>query len=376
MKIKYLITGCIFILFMGGCSSTQNLSNDKKQHITVPEAYQVMADFGIISQYDANQMAKTGKMALAKNINNFNSSVAGQLTNNGSMLAGFAIAQLFGGGVSLSSFFNPSLAFRSTAHKNKLTKPYLFIPVDDLCDEVCAENKLIEITHTIAKYYAENYARQIARMENRAYEPLRVGKAEEVKYEFGKGVTTLWGSPSKSYDANISGLTKKHEKVLNDKTILSKANADFFRINGQRFYGSRISTVDNFRIALGLRGWPEQNVRDNSLVLGMVKASEEHDFIYIETLRGFPKTPDGRYTSGHGEFVNSIGDFMIKGGKYIQLGIYTHPDNQLKDLDKMNHLGVQIKHALDDLVPEVLEEAGSSSNEIKMTASSELNQGN
>jgi hypothetical protein len=368
---KLIIIGAV-VSIITGCGSTTSGTAPAQSNINVPEAYQVMADFDIISQSDANRMAKSGKMALTQNINNFNTSVVGQLSNSGSMFIGYGIAQLFGGGVSLMDFFNPAVGFQSTAYKNKLQKPYLFIPVDRKCDEECVNKKLLDITDSIAKHMAENYARQLDALGIRPYEPITVSSAKEIEPESQFKKWDLFsGDTARAYDVTFSGIDEKYADELNQLNILNVIDGGFFYVNGQRYYGSKISTTDNYAIFLRLIGFPEAQMRDNSLVLGMVKASEEHDFIYISTLRAFLKNDEGKYAAGSNVKTRSLGDFMIKNGKYTQLGIYSHPDNQLQGLDTMNHLNVKIGHALDDLVEEVLAEEAASSSGGAMTPSSD-----
>lgn len=367
---KLIIIGAV-VSIITGCGSTTSGTPPTQSNINVPEAYQVMADFDIISQYDANQMAKSGKMALAKNVGNFKTSVAGQLTNNGSMFAGFAIAQFFGGGVSLMDFFNPAVAFRSTAHANNLNKTYMFLPVDADCNKECANDKLISITQKIAEYTAENYARHLHEIGKREYRPIDVGKVEQVKYDLIFRKMGAFSRVSWAYDVVFSDIEEPYSDELNTATFLAVYDADFIYVNGQKYYGSRVSSSESFNVYLRLLGWPETKVRDNSMILAMARASKEDKFIYIDTIRDYPKLPNGEYKVGKGVQSRVLGDFMIKDGKYIQLGIYPHPDNHFKDLDKMNYLDVKIGHALDDLVEEVLAEEAASSSGGAMTPSSE-----
>lgn len=104
-----IITASAIVL--AGCGSTTKTVNpdlvSNETPPAMPESYQTMIDFGIIDKYEANQVVNGQREALSNNLGEFRESALGQLTDGGDMFIGFAIAQLFGGGVALTDFFNP-----------------------------------------------------------------------------------------------------------------------------------------------------------------------------------------------------------------------------------------------------------------------------
>ena len=291
-----IITASAIVL--AGCGSTTKTVNpdlvSNETPPAMPESYQTMIDFGIIDKYEANQVVNGQREALSNNLGEFRESALGQLTDGGDMFIGFAIAQLFGGGVALTDFFNPLAMFRSPKHQNHLKKSFFWVEVDDDCDEECGYQKIYDILTLAAQLYANNYIQLAKRMDKNNELNLGDGPATikplEVIEAKGSKQNIFFEKISKSYLTDIIELPAEYDALEKKRPFFTVWEADFTTVNGKRYFGSRVTTKELFTVNFHRIGQYSSWFYDNSQTFGLAKASETYpDFIYIETQNFVPQ---------------------------------------------------------------------------------------
>ena len=328
-----------------GCGSTDNeidpelISNTPPPKM--PESYQTMVDFRIISKSDANKVVNGQRQTVQNKMGEFRTSAAGQLTDDGKMFVGFGLAQLFGGGVSLGNFFNPYALLRSTAHENHLKKSFFWVKVDDDCDEECGYQKIYDVLTLAAQYSADNFMRMRAKyLDGVEYEPAEIAPLKVVDAKFSK-INILMQKLSKSYMTDIINLDRKWDFLEIDRPFFSVYDADFITVNGKRYFGSRVTTGELFTARFHRLGQHKNWPFDNSLTLGLAKATETYPgTIFIET-QNFVQQ---RSVEDPDKFINPCqGDLMVTQGKVTFMHLFPHcaPVN----IDKSNLINAQVHDA-------------------------------
>lgn len=336
---KSLILPTMFGLFLTACGSTEKTGSQAVNNAppAMPESYQTMVDFGIISKNDAMQVVNGQRKALSDNFYRFKESALGQVTDGGDMFLGFAIAQLFGGGVALTDFFNPLSMFRSNNHENHLKKTFFWVEVEEDCDRECGYQKIYDIVSLAAKEQTKNLVllseKGIVEHDWKMANDIKSPISEVEVYGAKK---TLFGKNlSKSYSNNLLIMPADYDSFDRVRPLLSVWDADFVTVNGKRYFGSRVTTRETFTASLHRMGQHYRWDYDNSQTLGFAKASEIYpDFILIETQNCISQFPIG---SRETIVKTCQGDLVISKGKVTYMNLFAHSGQvRMKESNMIN----------------------------------------
>lgn len=369
---KSLVIPVMLVLILTACSSTEN--NDP-QLVTnappvMPESYQTMVDFGIISKNEAMQVVNGQRKAVSDNFYQFKESALGQLTDGGDMFLGFAIAQLFGGGVSLTDFFNPLALFRSNNHENHLKKTFFWVEVEEDCDRECGYKKIHDIVSLAAKEQTKNLVllseKGIVERDWKLAQDVESPISEVEVYGAKK---TLFGeNKSKSYSNNLLVMPSNYDSFDRVRPILSVWDADFIRVNGKRYFGSKVTTRETFTASLHRMGQYYRWDYDNSQTLAFAKASEVYpNFILIETQNCISQFPIG---SRETIVKTCQGDLVITKGKATFMNLFAH-SGQVKMVES-NMINANIHDARTEIFTEEEWKALFEKNQEEVTVSNNL----
>ena len=351
MKTSLLALTAIALLLAGCGSTDKGVNPDLVSNETppqMPESYQTMVDFRIISESDANKVVNGQRQTIENKMANFRGSVAGQLTNDGKMFVGFGLAQLFGGGVALTDFFSPLALLRSTAHENHLTKSFFWVEVDDDCDEECGYQKMYDVLSLAAQHYADNYLKLLSSKIDGIDPGPAILKPLEVVDPPSPKLNMLLQSVSKSYKTDILNLDEQYDVLGNGRPFFTVWDADFITVKGKRYFGSRVTTAELFTVQFHRIGQYSSWWYDNSQTFGLAKASETYpDFIYIET----QNFVDQDSADNPGERMRKCqGDLMITKGKVTFMHLF--PDCEPVRLEDSNMINAQVHDARSEIFTE------------------------
>lgn len=350
MNESHLVLITITMLVITGCSSTQPNTNSVKEVSAppvMPESYQTMVDFGIVSENEAKRVVNGQRKALSDNIYEFKESALGQVTDGGNMFVGFGIAQLLGGGVSLSDFFNPLSMLRGTNHENHFKKTFFWVEVEEECEKACAEQKMKDIVELAAKEHSRNLLLLNKKIDSE-YKWEKNSEAKEVVREdtvYGAKKTLFGKVLSKSYINELVITPEGYDSYDNIHAFFSLWDGDFINVKGKRYYGSRVTTKDYFTASMHRMGQHFRWDYDNSKTLGFAKASETYpDFILIETQNCISEFPLG----SRDKIVRGCqGDLMISNGKVTYMHLF--PKSTQKNLEMSNMIGAEIHDAREEI---------------------------
>ncbi len=349
---KSLILPAMFGLFLTACSSTENTDSQTVTNAppAMPESYQTMVDFGIISKNDAMQVVNGQRKALSDNFYRFKESALGQVTDGGDMFLGFAIAQLFGGGVALTDFFNPLSMFRSNNHENHLKKTFFWVEVEEDCDRECGYQKIYDIVSLAAKEQTKNLVllseKGIVEHDWKMAQDVESPISEVEVY--GAKKTLFNENLSKSYSNNLLIMPTNYDSFDRVRPLLSVWDADFITVNGKRYFGSRVTTRETFTASLHRMGQHYRWDYDNSQTLGFAKASEVYpNFILIETQNCISQFPIG---SRETIVKTCQGDLVISKGKATYMNLFAH-SGQVK-MTESNMINAKIHDARTEIFTE------------------------
>lgn len=342
----------MFTILLTACSSTDKPSPQAVTNAppVMPESYQTMVDFGIISKNDAMQVVNGQRKALSDNFYRFKESALGQVTDGGNMFLGFAVAQLFGGGVALTDFFNPLSMFRSNNHENHLKKTFFWVEVEEDCDRECGYRKIQRIVSVAA---AEQTKNLVLMSENGIVQhdwKMAQGVESPIsEVEVYGAKKTLFGKNlSKSYSNNLLITPQDYDSYDRERPILSVWDADFITVNGKRYFGSKVTTAETFTASLHRMGQQYRWDYDNSQTLGFAKASEVFpDFILIETQNCISEFPIGSR-----ETISRAcqGDLVISNGKVTYMNLFANSE-QVK-MTESNMVDAKIHDARTEIFTE------------------------
>lgn len=369
---KSLVIPVMLGLILTACSSTET-SDSQPVAIAppaMPESYQTMVDFGIISEKEAMQVVNGQRKALSDNFYQFKESALGQITDGGDMFLGFAIAQLFGGGVALTDFFNPLALFRGNRYENHLKKTFFWVEVEEGCDRECGYKKIYDIVSLAAKEQAKNLVllseKGIVKhkwdINKESESPIREFEAYGTKKSF------FGESVSKSYANNILVMPEGYEPYSVERSFFSLWDADFIYVDGKRYFGSKVTTKEFFTATLNRMGNYYRWDYDNSQTLGFAKASETYpDFILIETQLC--------YSQKDINFNNNIveacqGDLVIADGKVTYMHLL--PRSKSRNLQESNMINANIHDARTEIFTEEEWKALFEKNQEEVTVSNNL----
>ncbi|MCQ8850551.1 hypothetical protein NQT74_18370 [Alteromonas stellipolaris] len=352
LSLVSFVTATLIILY--GCGSTPDTVQPDKIGITappaIPQSYQTMVDFGIINASDANEVVNGQRTALSNNLGKFRESALGQLTDGGDMFLGFAIAQLFGGGVSLTDFFNPLSMFRGNQYENHLKKTFFWVEVDENCDRECAFKKIKKIVASAATAHTENLIKISEKGDSqfnwkRNYDAKTAVREIDV---FGTKKTFFGKKLSKSYANNLVIMPEDYDSYKREKAFFTIWDAEFKTVNGKRYFGSKITTRESFTASLHRMGNYFRWEYDNSQTLGFAKASETYpDFILIETQNCISQFP---FRSRDKVIRTCQGDLLINGGKVTYMHLF--PDSNTVRLQDSNLINAKIHDARSEIFTE------------------------
>ncbi|WP_420935472.1 hypothetical protein ACOJR9_06300 [Alteromonas sp. A081] len=371
MKKSLILSGMLGIL-LTACSSTDNADSQPVTNAppAMPESYQTMVDFGIISKSDAMQVVNGQRKALSDNFYRFKESALGQVTDGGDMFLGFAIAQLFGGGVALTDFFNPLSMFRSNNHENHLKKTFFWVEVEEGCDRQCGYKKIYDIVSLAAKEQTKNLVllseSGIVEHNWKMTEDVESPISEVEVY--GAKKTLLGKNLSKSYSNNLLIIPQNYDSFDRVRPLLSVWDADFINVNGKRYFGSKVTTRETFTASLHRMGQHYRWDYDNSQTFGFAKASEVYpDFILIETQNCISQFPIGSRET----IVRTCqGDLVISKGKVTYMNLFAHSE-QVK-MTESNMINAKIHDARTEIFTEQEWKALFEKNDGEETVSNRL----
>ncbi|WP_338455112.1 hypothetical protein [uncultured Alteromonas sp.] len=342
---KSLILPAMFGFLLTACSSTDNTDSQLVTNAppAMPESYQTMVDFGIISENDAMQVVNGQRKALSDNFYRFKESALGQVTDGGDMFLGFAIAKLFGGGVALTDFFNPLALFRSNNHENHLKKTYFWVEVEEDCDRECGYQKIYDIVSLAAKEQTNNLVNLVDK--GVVEHDWRLNEDAELpinEFETYGSKKTLFGKNlSKSYANELLIMPEGYDSFESKRPFLSVWDADFITVKGKRYFGSRVTTKETFTASLHRMGNYYRWDYDNSQTLGFAKASETYpNFILIETQNCISQFPIGTRE----RIVKTCqGDLIITKGKVTYMSLFAH--SGLARIEESNMINAKVHDA-------------------------------
>ncbi|NDW15182.1 hypothetical protein GTQ48_06575 [Alteromonas genovensis] len=353
MKKSLILSGMLGIL-LTACSSTDNADSQSVTNAppAMPESYQTMVDFGIISKNDAMQVVNGQRKALSNNFYRFKESALGQVTDGGDMFLGFAIAQLFGGGVALTDFFNPLALFRGNRYENHLKKTFFWVEVEEDCDRECGYKKVYDIVSLAAKEHTKNLVllsengvvEHDWKMNKELESPIREFEAYGTKKSF------FGETLSKSYANDLLIMPEGYEPYSVERSFFSLWDADFIYVNGKRYFGSKVTTKEFFTATLHRMGNYYRWDYDNSQTLGFAKASETYpNFVLIETQICYAQR-DISYRNTNESVEACQGDLVIADGKVT----YTHllARSSARNLQKSNMINAKIHDARTEIFTE------------------------
>ena len=341
---------CAIALAMTGCGSTENVAVDAPaiiQHPELPESYQTLVDFGILDKRDAELVVLGYQKSIRERSASLGSSALSQVTDDGNMFAGFFLAQLFGGGVSLTDFFTPYSLFQNPVHKNLLAKTYFFVEVDEDCDEDCGQQKMYDILSLASQHAANNYLQLLDEFGDVPYQKPDIAPLKVETAASGTKVNMLLQPLSKSYTTDIKNLTGHYDLWEGGLPFFTQWDSGFQTVNGKRYFGSLVSRSESYSGRIHRKGHYEWWVYDNSMTLGMAKASETYpEMIYIETRNMYPQV----HAKTRQVFEGCQGDLMITQGKLT----YTHlfPECPALEIGVSNKLNVTIHDAVSEVLSE------------------------